>query len=370
VSEVAPAVRRLAPSAAALARAALLAVVIAITALLPLWLHAGWVQEGVYAMSWSIAAIGLTLLVGEAGQLSLGHSFFVAIGAYAYAYLAGNSTVAYGVGSAGGLSWPPLAALVAAVLLAGVAGAVFSPISGRLRGLYLGIATIGLVFLGQHLLNNVDAVSTISGGVNGRSVPPFHVGGLHVTSLRDRWYLCLVLLLPTYWIARNLQRGRPGRAFEAVRDGEIAAGVMGVQVGRTKAAAFTISAMYAGLAGVLVAIGIGSLQAQNFDLTLAINLLAMVVIGGLGSVGGAVLGAVFVTILPFLFDQYASAIPFVVPNAHQGFEAATAARVLYGVAVIASLLFLPRGLATLGSILRPRRRVAVSARRTPAPEPR
>jgi branched-chain amino acid transport system permease protein len=353
-----------------LTRLAFAAAAIALAAVLPLWLHAAWIQEGVYAMSWGIAAIGLTLLVGSAGQLSLGHSFFVAVGAYAYAYLAGNSTVAYGVGSAGGLSWPPLAALAAAVVLAGVAGALFSPISGRLRGLYLGIATIGLVFLGQHLLNNVDAVSTISGGVNGRSVPAFHLGGLHVTTLEDRWYLCLVLLLPTFWIARNLQLGRPGRALEAVRDSEIAAGVMGVHVGRTKAAAFTISAMYAGLAGGLVAIGVGSLQAQNFDLTLAINLLAMVVIGGLGSIGGALLGAIFVTVLPFVFDQYASAIPFVVPNAHPGFEAATAARVLYGVAVIASLLFLPGGLATVGSVLRPRRRAVVSARSAQAQESR
>lgn len=370
MSDLRAALRRIRPTGSTTTRLGVTASAIAVAAALPVWLQAAWIQEGVYAMSWGIAAIGLTLLVGMAGQLSLGHSFFVAVGAYAYAYLGGNSTVAYGVGSAGGLSWPPLAALSVAVLLAGAAGALFSPIAGRLRGLYLGIATIGLVFLGQHLLNNVDAVATISGGVNGRSVPAFHVAGLHASTLRDRWYLCLVLLLPMYWIARNLQRGRPGRALEAVRDSEIAADVMGVHVGRTKAAAFTISAMYAGLAGALVAIGVGSLQAQNFDLTLAINLLAMVVIGGLGSVGGALLGAIFVTVLPFVFDQYASAIPLVVPNAHPGFEAATAARVLYGIAVIVSLLFLPRGLATLTSVIRPRGRAAVSARSAPAPESR
>jgi branched-chain amino acid transport system permease protein len=312
---------------------------------------------GIFSMSWGIAAIGLTLLVGTAGQLSLGHSFFVAVGAYAYAYLAGHSGVAFGVSSAGGLRLAPLVALALATVVAGVAGALFSPISARLRGLSLGIATIGLVFLGEHLLDNVEGVATVSGGVNGRDVQPFHVAGLDASSLDARWYLCLVMVVPSAWVARNLKRNRPGRAFEAVRDGEIAAAVMGVHVERTKAVAFTISAMYAGLAGALLAIGVGSLQAQNFGLSASINLLAMVVIGGLGSVGGALLGALFVTLLPFLLDQYATSLPFVVPNAQPGFfEAATTARLLFGLAVVLSLLFLPGGLATAGRSLRLRGR--------------
>src|SRR4051812_46141014 len=123
-----------------------------------------------------IAAIGLTILVGTAGQVSLGHAFFVAIGAYGYSFLAGKEVP--GVDGPAGLGLPPLLALIGAVLLAGVAGALFSPISGRVRGIYLGLASLGLVFIGQHILFNAKGVTR---GFNGRDAAPLSVFGVSLS---------------------------------------------------------------------------------------------------------------------------------------------------------------------------------------------
>src|SRR3954452_5090831 len=128
-------------------------------------------------MSAAIGAIGLTLLVGVTGQLSLAHAFFIAIGAYGYCYLAGGDEVSGGAITApDGLGWPPVLAALGAVLLAGLAGAAFSPIAGRLKGIYLGLASVGLVFIGQHILQNA---TSITGGFNGRDATPFSLLGFH-----------------------------------------------------------------------------------------------------------------------------------------------------------------------------------------------
>jgi branched-chain amino acid transport system permease protein len=200
---------------------------IALAALLlwiPQYAEGFWLQTGLFAMSAAIAAIGLTLLVGVTGQLSLAQAFFIAIGAYGYCYFAGESGAAGGALTAPeGLGWPPLLAAVAAVVLAGLAGAAFSPIAGRLKGIYLGLASIGLVFIGQHILQNATGVT---GGFNGRDAPPFSVFGFHFADdnpddfsvfgvpygqLERLWYLGLVLVLLSAWYARNLLRARPGR---------------------------------------------------------------------------------------------------------------------------------------------------------------
>jgi branched-chain amino acid transport system permease protein len=320
------------------------AVVVGSVLLLPRWLSPFWLQTGLFAMAAAVAAIGLTLLVGTAGQLSLGHAFFVAVGAYGYAYLAGEGT-SVGVGGADGLGWPPVAAALSAVAIAGALGAVFSPLASRLRGIYLGIATLGLVFVGLHLLRNVEAVQPVSGGVNGRGVATFTAAGRAVDELTELWYLGLAGVAVAYWFARNVQRGRPGRALEAVRDSEVLASVMGVRVGAAKAAAFTVSSVYAGLAGVLLALTYRHIVPETFGFLYSIDLLAMVVIGGLGSVAGAVLGAAFVTILPLTLNHYADEIPVVEPVGGGGFDAATLARVAYGTAVVVALVFpdaLPR----------------------------
>jgi branched-chain amino acid transport system permease protein len=339
---------------------------------LPLYLTSFWLQTGLFAMAAIIGAIGLTLLVGVTGQLSLGHAFFVAIGAYGYGYLAGSSGATVGVQSATGLGLPPLVAMIGAVLLAGVAGVLFSPIAGRLRGIYLGIASLGLVFLGQHILFNAEGVT---GGFNGRDAATFSLFGFHFGDadpsltvlgvaygeLERLWYLGLALVALAYWYARNLVASRPGRGLQTVRDSEVAAGVMGVDVARYKAAAFTISSMYAGLAGVLLALVFGRVVPNTFDFTMSIDFLAMIVLGGLGSVGGAAIGAVFVTVLPQLFDHYSGSLPLV-SGPGGSLEPSQAARILYGAAVVAVLIFQPGGLAGIGRGMRRRRPRWLTAR--------
>lgn len=330
--------------------------VVAATA--PLSLEGFWLQTGLFAMSAAVGAIGLTLLVGVAGQLSLAHAFFLAVGAYGYAFLAG------GGGDLPGAGLPPPLAMVVAVLLAGLAGVLFSPIAGRLRGIYLGLASLGLVFVGQHVLLNASAVT---GGFDGRDAEPFGLLGFSFTAgdprltvlgvpygpLERLWYLGLVLLAAAWWFARNLTRGRPGRALRAVRDGEVAAAVMGVDTRRAKAAAFTVSSMYAGLAGVLLALAFGRIVPDSFGFLLSIDYLVMIVIGGAGSIGGAVIGATFVTALPLVLNHYTDRLPFLAqPGSAGGLSAAQAARLLYGAAIVAVLLFAPGGVSTLARRLR------------------
>jgi branched-chain amino acid transport system permease protein len=329
-----------------------------VLAALPIYVNTFWEQAGLLAMSAAIAAIGLTLLVGRTGQLSLGHAFFVAIGAYGYSYLSAHRTT-IGVSVQSGLGLPPVLAAIAAVAAAGLAGALFSPIATRLRGIYLGIASLGLVFIGQHVLYNATA---LTGGYNGRQVETFSVAGfqfgdshpyltvLGVTfgTLERLWYLGLLLVAVSYWFARNVTAGRPGRGLAAVRDGEIAAAVMGVDVRRYKAAAFTLSSMYAGLAGVLFALVLGQIVPNSFDFTLSIDYVVMVVVGGLGSVRGAVLGAVFVTVLPQALDHFSGSLPLVSPAGTGGLDPTQASDLLYGAAVVLVLIFAPGGLAGLG----------------------
>jgi branched-chain amino acid transport system permease protein len=338
-------------------RIGLAAAVVLVLAALPLYLESFWLQTGLFAMAAIVAAIGLTLLVGLAGQLSLGHAFFVAIGAYGYAFLAGHEVA--GSDAPTGLGLPPALALVGAVALAGLAGALFSPIAGRVRGIYLGLASLGLVFLGQHILQNATSVT---GGYEGVAVEPFSllgfsfsdgdpddlvVLGVRYGQLERLWYVGLVVVALAIWYGRNLVRSRPGRALATVRDGEVAAAVLGVDVVRYKAAAFTVSSMYAGLGGVLTALAFGRIVPESFGFLLSVDYLVMIVIGGAGSVGGAAAGAVFVTALPLVLNHYSGSLPLLAEPGSGGIGASEFSRFIYGVAIVAVLLFARDGLAGL-----------------------
>ncbi|MET7885263.1 branched-chain amino acid ABC transporter permease [Streptomyces avermitilis] len=333
---------------------------------LPFYLGAFWLQVGLFSMAAALGAVGLTLLTGTAGQLSLGHAFFLAVGAYGYVWLAGEP----------GPGLPPLLALVLAVCLSGLVGGLFSPVAGRVRGVYLGVATLALVFLGHHVMLNADSVT---GGFNGRSVPPMSLGGFTFTATDPQltvlgvpfgaeerlWYLALILLAVGWFAARNLLNGRPGLALTALRDSETAAAVMGVPVARRRSAAFVVSSMYAGLAGVLLALVFRRIVPDYFGLTLSIDYLAMIVIGGLGSVAGAAGGAVFVTALPLLMARYADQLPLVAAPGAAGHAVGPteASRYLYGAAIVLVLLFAPDGLSGVAR----RAGAAVRRRRTAPP---
>ncbi len=330
--------------------------VVVLLLIAPLYLQEFWLRTGFAVSAAVVGAIGLNLLVGTTGQLSLAHAFFLAVGAATYVYVSGAPG-----GTAtkiDGLGWPPLVGMVAGVLLSGLAGVLFSPVAARLRGIYLGVASLGLVFIGQHLLNTWTSVT---GGFNGRTTPQFSLFGFHFASdhpfltvggvpfneSERLWYLGLAIALLAYLFARNLLRSRPGRALQTLRDSEVAAAVMGVNVQGYKARVFLVSSMYAGLAGVLYALSIGSVAPESFALDLSILYLAMIVLGGLGSVGGAVLGAIFVSALPLVFQQYAASLPLVSDVGQGGIAAGEAARLLYGAAIIAVVLFEPAGLVGL-----------------------
>jgi branched-chain amino acid transport system permease protein len=337
----------------------LLVVALVVLLALPLYIEEFWLRTGFAVCVAIVGAIGLNLLVGTTGQLSLAHAFFLAVGAITYVFVSGESG-GIGLADLSGLGWPPLIGMIAGVLLAGLAGLLFSPIAARLRGIYLGVASLGLVFIGQHVLNSWTSVT---GGFNGRSAPEFSLFGftfgnrdpeLYVLAVPFReaerlWYLGLVLALAAYLFARNLLRSRAGRALQTLRDSEVAASVMGVNVQRYKARVFLVSSMYAGLSGVMYALSIGSIAPESFGLEVSILYLAMIVLGGLGSVGGSVLGAIFVSALPLIFQRYADAVPLV---GEGGLAAGEAARYLFGLAIILVVMFEPAGLAGLAGRFR------------------
>jgi branched-chain amino acid transport system permease protein len=344
-----PAVLRHLPTAAEV-------IVLLVLLALPLYVGDFWLQLGLFVFAAAIGAIGLNILTGSTGQLSLAHAFFLAVGAYGYSYFAGKSGEQVGGGvTVQGAGLPPLLAMVLAVALAGLAGLIFSPIASRLRGIYLGVASLALVFIGQHLLLNAKS---LTGGFYGRSAHPFSLFGFSFTGdhppltvlnvtygQRERlWYLGLTLLVLAYLYARNVLRGRPGRALQTIRDSEVAAAVMGVNVRRYKAAAFVLSSMYAGLAGVLA---FQRPVPDYFDLGLSVTYLAMIVIGGLGSVRGAVFGAAFVTALPLVLTQYSDKIGFLAQPGQSGVGPAEFSKYVYGAAIVLVILVAPGGLSSL-----------------------
>jgi branched-chain amino acid transport system permease protein len=331
-------------------------------AALPLYLDAQMLKIGSWSMAAAVGAIGLTLLVGTAGQLSLAHAFFAAVGAYGYAFLAAPED---------GAGWPPALAALGGIALAALAGLLFSPVAARVRGLYLGVASLGLVFIGQHLLKNLTAVT---GGVNGRSVTPFEVFGFQLTGSEPAfsvlgvpfggqermWYLAL-FSLGVAILLNGIIRRRPGRAFTMVRDNPAAASALGINVQHYRASAFVISSAFAGGAGVLTGLAYGYVTPQNFGLMLSINFLAMVLIGGLGSVGGAVLGAIIVTAMPLLLASYAAGSGLLAAGGSGGYDAATVSSIVFGVLVVVLIILEPGGLARLGQRLWSRLRPARTA---------
>lgn len=342
-------------------RPVLVLAALVLLAALPLYLDAQMLKIGSWSMAAAVGAIGLTLLVGTSGQLSLAHAFFAAVGAYGYAYLSAPTD---------GLGWPPAFAALGGIVLAAIAGLLFSPVAARVRGLYLGVASIGLVFIGQHLLKNLTA---ITGGVNGRSVTPFEILGFELTGstpalsvfgvvfgAQERmWYLALFSLLVAMFLATGIIKRRPGRAFTMMRDNQAAASALGIDVRHYRASAFVISSAFAGGAGVLTGLAYVYLTPQNFGLTMSINFLAMVLIGGLGSVGGAVLGAVIVTAMPLLLQTVAASTGVFAVGGSGGYDAATVSSIVFGGLVIILIILEPGGLARLGQRiwqrLRPRR---------------
>lgn len=293
----------------------------------------------------AIAALGLNIVTGLAGQVSLGHAFFLGIGAYTAAVISGDPDGrTWGLGQENILVWLPAAGVVA-----GLAGAVVAPLAARLRGLYLAMVTLGLVFLGQHVFEEWKAV-TGGAGVGRSAAKPevfgyaFHLPNDVLTRDQNMYLLMLVLLLVFALGARNLARSKVGRSFAAVRDRDVAAELMGLNLTRTKVLAFTLSSFYAGCAGALLYTITGFVDPGSFSLLLSVLVIAMVLIGGSGTVSGSIMGALFITLLPTLTREVPAYLPWIsaevtaVPNIFQ------LESILYGLLIVGFLLFEPRGL--------------------------
>ncbi len=236
----------------------------------------------------AVAAAGLTVLTGSSGQISLGQGAFMAVGAYTTALLLND------------LEWPVTLTLVAAVVLTALVGAVVGIAAARLRGPYLAGATLALA-VGLPGLATYKHLQESLGGANGLSVavppPPESLG---LTFPLERWqaWICCLSLLLTLVLLGNVLHSRFGRSFKAVRDDEVAAALSGIDVARMQVLAFVLSAGCAGLAGGLLAL-VNTLAAPGaFPLALSLSLLTVIVVGGLGSLAGAVYGSVLVVLLP------------------------------------------------------------------------
>jgi branched-chain amino acid transport system permease protein len=302
------------------------------------------------AFAAGIGAIGLNLVSGYAGQVSLGHAFFIGLGAYTAAVVGdtGNASI-HGFGIDNILVWLPLAGLVPAVV-----GYVIAPIATRLRGLYLAIVTLGLVFLGEHLFRTFTSITGGQGlGRKATGVALFgfrfdasgEVFGVFLARQHRFYLLALALLVLFGFLARNLARSRTGRAFAAVRDRDIAAEIMGVNLNHTKRVAFTVSSFYAGVTGALITAFVGFFEPTQFNLGLSIVYIAMILIGGVATISGSILGAMFIVLLPRLVQEVPHYIPFVSPRPVGGFLTVFQLEaIIYGGLLVAFILLEPRGL--------------------------
>ncbi len=291
-------------------------------------------------MVYAVAAMGLNLLVGYGGQISLGHGAFFAVGAYTAASLLAKTGAPY------------LLAIPAAAAVTFALGYAFGVPALRLRGLYLALVTLALAVAAGPVIKRAEP---LTGGVSGLAVPqPKTPSWLAVDP--DQWLYLLVLAITAVMllIAANLTRGSLGRTLVSIRDGERAATTFGVDAARVKARLFACSAAFAGVGGALYAYALGFVAPESFTLLLSFTFLGAIVVGGLGTVAGAVLGALFVVFVP----QYASDVS----------QALTG--VIYGGTLIAVVYLLPGGAAGL---LRRLRRLVVDVLEPPArtaPDPR
>ncbi|NND02792.1 MAG: branched-chain amino acid ABC transporter permease, partial [Acidimicrobiia bacterium] len=336
-----------------------------------------WLLLLTIAAVYAIGALGLNILTGLAGQVSLGHAFFMGIGAYTAAWLGAAE------GPLIGLGLPMWIWLPAAGLMAAAVGVLVAPTAVRVRGLYLAIVTLGLVFIGEYVFRNWRSLT--GGSQSGRTFPGLEVrlwkeeepflatstDGTWMTLEGKRFLFILALLVMFVLLAKNIQRTRVGRAFQAIRDRDVAAEVMGVNEFKYKLMAFGISSFFAGASGALFVSLLGRTIPERWNLLLSVQFIAIVLIGGAGTVSGTLMGSAFVILLPRIVQSFtewlndaiaeggiiaAIADPIVStgtgdfgiintqPGVAPGLSLLQANQVIYGLLIIAFLIFEPLGL--------------------------
>lgn len=274
-----------------------------------------------------IAAMGLNILTGFTGQISMGNAAFMAVGGYTTAALAAR-----------GVSF--LIALPVSGMVSALIGMVFGIPSLRLKGLYLAIATFAAHFIVEFVIVHWES---LTGGVSGISVAAPSLASFALDSDGKLYYLILIAVIAHLWFAKNLFRTRVGKAFVAIRDHDISAAVMGVDVFRYKLLAFGVSSFYVGIAGSLFAYQARIISPESFPLGVAIDHLGMIIIGGLGSVLGSVLGAAFITLLPEVLRLVTSSLGSSFPSLVQLFASLKLG--VFGLTIVLFLIFEPDGMA-------------------------
>jgi branched-chain amino acid transport system permease protein len=266
---------------------------------LPALLSSYYVGEITWVFIYGICGVSLMVLVGYTGLLSLGHAAFLGIGAYAHAYLLQH-----------GVPW--VLSLALAVLITTACGILVGLPALRMTGIYLAIATLAFAVIIQEVFTRWESVT---GGFAGMAVDKPVIFGVHLRDEAHFYYLCAAVLALTLWLTGNLLRSPTGRAWIAIRDSEIAAQSMGINLAVYKSMAFAYSAAVMGLAGALFAHRIAYLAPDIFTILLSIQLLLLVIVGGLGSLHGAVFGAIFVALLPPAIAILRDAIPATLSDA-------------------------------------------------------
>ena len=292
-------------------------VVLLLAVLLPFFFNAYRVGQFTQAMALAIAVLGLNLLVGYSGQISLGHGAFFALGAYASAISISDLGVPY-------LLTLPIAGAVCAI-----AGFLLGLPALRLRGLYLALVTLGVAIATPQIIKRADG---LTGGTQGMSIDKITAPAWSGLA-DDQWlyFVTLVVAAVMFVLATFLVRGRVGRALVAIRDNEIAARTMGVDLARFKTGTFAVSAAYAGVGGALFTLPIGFLAPESFPLALSFAFLAAIVVGGLATIAGALFGALFIEFVPVYAADVDEAL----------------AGVIYGGVLIAFMYLLPGGVMGL-----------------------
>jgi len=288
---------------------------------------------GIYA----IAAIGLNLLIGYTGQISLGHGAFFGVGAYSAAILATK------------VGFPFLIAVPLAGVITAIVGMFFGLPSARLKHLYLCIATLAGQFIIEYVILQWES---LTGGTDGIIITTATIFGIDLGSDRVFFYVIFICFTVMSWMAVNLIRTRYGRAFIAIRDNDQAAEGMGIPVFPYKLLSFAISSFYAGFAGALFAYYMISITPEPFNLWLSIEYIAMIIIGGLGSIPGSVFGTIFIITLSEILSNLTEFLMNISPSMSGAITIAPLREFIYGLAIILFIIFEPKGLAEVWRIVR------------------
>jgi branched-chain amino acid transport system permease protein len=327
------------------------ALLLAAALLLPLVTGAafgnGWVRVLDFVLLYAMLALGLNIVVGYAGLLDLGYIAFYAIGAYIYAWLASPHF---------GLHWSPFVILPIGAVVAGLFGIILGAPTLRLRGDYLAIVTLGFGEIVRLFMNNLDRPVNLTNGPQGINLidplvslaQPLQLFGLRITAVYLYYYLFLLIAALVVFVSIRLQDSRIGRAWMATREDEMAAKACGINTRNVKLLAFAMGASFGGVAGGLFAGFQGFVSPESFVLLESIMVLCMVVLGGMGNIAGVILGAALLTITPEWLRDIANPVQQALFG-RSYIDPENLRMLLFGLALVATMLFRPQGLWPAGA---------------------